>query len=87
MTYPEQREYIEQMRFMPIVKLQRDINHIKNMIGSYIYYDHKNSQTNWKWDPDFDEGETESTRQAEDLWRIRQEAIKHGITPPKKFAE
>lgn len=67
---------------MPIVKLQRDINQIKNMIGQYIYYDHKANRTNWKWDPDFDEGETDLTRDAEEFWRIRQEAIKNGIPPP-----
>ncbi len=72
---------------MPIVKIQRDINEIKNLIGRYIYYDHQLKRTNWKDDPNYDEGETESTRQAEELWRIREEAIKNGIKPPGKFAD
>jgi hypothetical protein len=87
MTYPEQSELLSQIRWTPIGKIQRDIHFIMNMVASYVYWDYETKQTNWKWDADFDEGETEETRQAEEMWRIRQEAIDHGLPPPKDWAK
>ena len=87
MTIPEQQQFLDQMQWTPIIKIQKDINYIKNLIASYMTYNHNTKKSDWKWDPDFDEGESDETRSAEEMWRIRQEAIKNGIPPPEGWAK
>lgn len=87
MTIPEQRAYLSQMRWMPIVKIQKDIHFIMNMIAQYMTYDHESKTSSWKWDPDYDEGETAETRDAEEMWRIRQDALDHGLPMPDGWAK
>ena len=56
---------------------------IKNLIGHYMTYDPKTKQSSWKWDENYDEGETEQTRDAIRLWKTKQDAIKCGVPKDK----
>ena len=85
MTYPDQREYLKQMEWMPIVKIQKDIHFIMNMLATYLYRDEQTHKTTWKWQADFDEGDSQETVDMQEFWQIRDEAIKNGIQPPIEY--